>query len=563
MKINISRKLILGFSTVLLLLATVSIIAYVQFTIVDKNYKNVIEDSFKKTKLISEMENTILKEQIYLRGYLVNSNTETLQKFQESSQNFSEVVEEFLSFNVSNEAKEIVNEFVAVEKEYTQLANELIVLKDENKNDEITQLMVEKGNGLATKITEVGDKARLFQETSTTETSNKLSEDTKTSKMLIVIISSIALVSGLFIALYISRNISLPVQKISKSAKKIADGDLLIDEIRVRNRDEIGDLTDSFNLMVNNLRELIFKVSNTSETVASSAEELMASAEQTSSAITSITTAIQEVASGAEVQGSSTRESAKLVSEMLNGVKRLSVTSTNVADSTSETAIQANTGNEMLQKVVVQMESINNSTNETNKVIRELDSNSKQIGDIIGVITGIADQTNLLALNAAIESARAGEHGKGFAVVANEVRKLAEQSRLSASQIANLVQLIQSDVVRAVDMMNNGTSEVTKGRVLVEDTGKAFGMIITAIENVSAEIQELSNVSEQMSTSMEQVNASIDQVIQISKQSIDNTAEIASVSEEQLATVEEVTSSASNLSNMAEDLRELIRGFKI
>ncbi len=363
MKLNISRKLLLGFFSVLLLLAAVSAITYVQFTKVDNDYSRSIDDSFAKVNLITEMENAALKEQIAVRGYLVNSEQDNLRKFNESSTLFTQKAEEFLNLNITSEAKAMVEEFIAVEDEYNKLAEEVIILKDQNQNAEITQLMKDRGNGLTENVTEVGERARLYQEMNIEDTSNDLSSKANASKTVIVIISIVAFVIGVAIALYISRIISKPVSKISKAANEIAKGNLAIEEIKIKNKDEIGDLANSFNLMLNNLRELIINVSSTSETVASSAEELMASAEQTSSATTQITNAIQEVAGGAEVQGNATNESANAVGEMLIGINRISDTSTNVAESASETTDEASAGNEMLQKVVIQMKSINNSTN--------------------------------------------------------------------------------------------------------------------------------------------------------------------------------------------------------
>ena len=207
--------------------------------------------------------------------------------------------------------------------------------------------------------------------------------------------------------------------------------------------------------------------------------------------------------------------------------------------------------------------SINHTTSETNAVIKDLDSKSAEIGKIIEVITGIADQTNLLALNAAIEAARAGEHGKGFAVVADEVRKLAELSRQSASQISGLIEVIQKETHQVVEMMNKGTVEISEGTQLVEETGRTFDQILKSIENVSSEIQEVSAISEEMSASVQQVNASIEEVTKIARDSVSSTAEIASATEEQLASMEEVASSSASLANLAENLREMVGKFKI
>jgi methyl-accepting chemotaxis protein len=380
------------------------------------------------------------------------------------------------------------------------------------------------------------------------------------SMTIIVILLSAIIIS--IVAFFFIRSITRPISSLIRSTDKIINGDLT-ENIATNRKDEIGQLASSFSHMTRNLRELIYHVSSTTEHVASSAEELMASAEQTNSATNQIATAIQEVASGAEIQGKNTEESANAVNEMAIGFEKVADTTSNVAESALDTTRQAMLGNELLLKVIDQMKSINTSTNETNVVIKELNNKSTQISKIIDVITGIADQTNLLALNAAIESARAGEHGKGFAVVADEVRKLAEQSRQSASQIANLIQVIQQDTLEVVEMTNKGATEVVKGMELVDETGKTFDEILKSIENVSSEIQEVSAISEEMSANVEQVNSSIAEVTRLARLSVETTGEIASASQEQLASMEEVATSSSSLAKSAEELRELVGKFKV
>lgn len=200
---------------------------------------------------------------------------------------------------------------------------------------------------------------------------------------------------------------------------------------------------------------MLSQVSDTSEQVATSSEELLASSEQTSSATSQVVLSIQEVVNTVEIQEKNTQESAEAIGEITSGIKNISNSINTVSEAANQTMIQANTGNDYIQKVLGQVRNMHDASSDTIEVMKKLESNSDEIGKIIDVITNIAEQTNLLALNAAIEAARAGEQGKGFAVVADEVRKLAEQSRNSANQIINIIKLIQGEIVTAVNQTNN------------------------------------------------------------------------------------------------------------
>ncbi|MFJ7849358.1 methyl-accepting chemotaxis protein [Peribacillus sp. NPDC097264] len=563
MKMTVKKKLLWSFCGVLSLLAIITGITFYQFNSVDDSYSSVIEDRVKKISLSTKMVDAIRTEQIALRGYLVNDTDKYLSAFQQSKDSFKQAFDTYSGLSLDPEAKEILDELNGYATEYETLAGQLIELKDLDDKKGYIDLMNNQGAPLTIKLNEVSEEAFNYQQAALLEKSDELSVQVNGVKRIILIISVLAIITGVAIALIINRSISKPVLLVSAAAKQIAAGNLTIEDVKVKNRDEIGELASSFNEMKGNLRSLINTVNVATDQVAASSEELMASAEQTNSATTQVVTAIQEVAGGAETQNNYVEESSKGVQVMAIGTKKVALTTSAVTESAMEAAKQANIGSEYLNKVIEQMKSISTSTNESNEVVKKLNDQSNEIGKIIEVITGIADQTNLLALNAAIESARAGEHGKGFAVVADEVKKLAEQSRQSAKQIADLIQNIQDDTVLVVNTMNYGTQEVTEGMKLVEETGKTFDSILESIEMVSSEIQEASAVSEEMAASVDQVSAAIEQVTRIAEGSVTSTAEIASASEEQLASMEEITASASSLARMAEELKEKVVAFKI
>lgn len=395
------------------------------------------------------------------------------------------------------------------------------------------------------------------------EESAKNSDKVRMIINTVITISIVTIIISILIGYWISRSISKPLNLLTNATQKMAAGDLKIEPIQVKNKDELGVLAGAFNQMVESVRTLIHQVNQSTEQVAAASEQLMASAEQTTQATNQISTAIQEVALGAESQGNNIGESAKAIQEMTYGVQKLSQSTTTVAVEAEETTKEAEEGNKSIQKVIEQMDKIYGSVDNTSNVLNQLEERSKEIGQILEVITGISDQTNLLALNASIEAARAGEHGKGFAVVANEVKKLAEQSKQSADQISILIQEIQTDTSRAVHVMEKGTNEVTVGISVVRETGNGFSRIQKSIEQVALQMKEMAAVTEEITANVVQVNTSMEQVADIAKNSSISTQSVAASSEEQLASMEEITSSSSSLAKMSEQLLIQIRKFNV
>ena len=336
-----------------------------------------------------------------------------------------------------------------------------------------------------------------------------------------IMIGLISLVLAVILAFFLARGVTQPVNALMKGMRKAEEGDLSI-KVTARGRDELGQLAESFAHMLKGQRDIIKKVSQTSDQVSRFSQDLSASIEQSNAAM-------QEISSTVE-------------GEVAKKAQDISFISQRAADSGVETQEIATHGGHAVEEAVKAMMEIDKAASEVSSVIMELDEGSKQIEVIVNTITGIAEQTNLLALNAAIEAARAGEQGRGFAVVAEEVRKLAEGSSAAAGEIGDLISDIQSRTGNAVEKMNIASDIVKKGTDLAGKAREHLTEIRQAVDEVGSYIREISLAVEEQSASTE---------------------EIAASTQEQTGVLEEISKTTTELASMAEELNELIREFKL
>ncbi|MBM7602841.1 methyl-accepting chemotaxis protein [Metabacillus crassostreae] len=384
---------------------------------------------------------------------------------------------------------------------------------------------------------------------------------TLTNTFLIAIII-VSLLVSLLVGILIARSIVNPIKQLQSFLSKAENGDFTV-EGTYQSKDEVGKLTVSFNNMIRSVNSIIKTMSETSEQLAASSEELSVSAEESTKASEHISYTIQELSEGANHQSQTVDTSRLVIEEMSNSTESISTRTDNALNNAQKTSQMSKEGNQSINKVSAQMNSINQTVISLAEAFKGLQERSNEIGNITGVITGIAEQTNLLALNAAIEAARAGEQGKGFAVVAGEVRKLAEQSAHSADQISKLIKIIQIDTQQTMNTVKTATTEVNEGLVVVQEAGNIFNNIEGSINEVVSKIDEVANLVNSLVSGMDQVTDSISGVKEIADETASSSHSISASTEEQLASMEEITSSAQVLAKNAESLQMLIQNFKI
>lgn len=379
---------------------------------------------------------------------------------------------------------------------------------------------------------------------------------------IMIAILIISLILAAVTAFYVARSIVNPLQKVVHSVEQVAGGDLsqtLVAEGVL----EVNQLVQGVNQMTVALRKIILHAASVAESVAASAEELTASATEVGKASEEVTGTIQDVAQSATTQVQLSDESSNIMVEMQAGIADAVQAACEVSAVSERSEQSAEDGLKQVNHAVGLMSSIQEDVGNAAQKINILGEKSRQIGQIVEVITNIAGQTNLLALNAAIEAARAGEQGRGFAVVADEVRKLAEQSQEAAKEIAEIIGAIQSETVQAVEAMDKGSKEVVEGVKVVSTSKVAFEEIYIDVKEMRKQIENILVIMDAQLTGSGQVGQSINGIADASRTNAASSQEVAAASEEQNASVHEIVTAVAGLATMASELQEVVHKFKV
>ncbi|MEK8209875.1 methyl-accepting chemotaxis protein [Paenibacillus sp. FSL L8-0696] len=377
------------------------------------------------------------------------------------------------------------------------------------------------------------------------------------------IIGASILVIAIVAAYLLIRRMISPLTKLSKGVNLVAQGDLTHNPILFNSKDEIGTLARNFNDMTQSLRLLITEVNETSMQVASSSEELSASAQETNRAGEYSVNVTIELADSANSQLQNMEGEYKSVQDLSRFITEIAGNADNAMNNAVSNANKARTGREAMDSTTQQMRVVSDSITDLALIIETLGGYSKEIENIVGTIASIAEETNLLSLNAAIEAARAGEEGRGFAVVAHSVRKLAERSAHSAAQIGQLVNIIVNQMDQAGETMKRSTEEMEHGREMIATAGQSFSEIEMSVSGMASQSQQISGTVRQLSLISDRLVTTLQNIVNVANQTASSAETLSASSEEQLAAMEEVESAAAFLSSLAEKLQILIERFKV
>ena len=509
--LKIGTRLGLGFGVVVLLLAAVALVAITRINLINHATERILSDSFVKLTLARQIQTEVNVQSRLLRNAVIGAADpaevrEQLGKLDVSLKANEEYIVKLDTMLTLPKGKELFKTLSERRDAYTAVRNALVKLIRDGQPEQAGKYVSKELRAVQTPYFNAINAMEDFQESLMKKDGDEIAAGGALAVRLSAFLSLTAAIMAVLIGWFITRSITVPVNRAVTLAQTVAAGDLS-GQVDVRSKDEIGLLLQALNDMTRSLNNIVGQVRAGSD---------------------EITTATVEVASGnldlssrTEQQASALEETASSLEELTSTVKQNSDNARQANQLAVSAVDVARQGGAVVTEVVTTMGHIHASAG--------------KIADIIGVIDGIAFQTNILALNAAVEAARAGEQGRGFAVVASEVRNLAQRSASAAREIKTLI--------------NDSVEQVNAGNQLVAKAGTTMTEVVASIQRVTDIMSEITAASREQEVGIEQINQAVN--------------EMDAVTQQNAALVEEAAAATAALEGQASHLTQVVSVFKL
>ncbi|NFH68081.1 methyl-accepting chemotaxis protein [Clostridium botulinum] len=379
----------------------------------------------------------------------------------------------------------------------------------------------------------------------------------------IMIMSIVAIVIGLAIIFMVSKLLTKPIKELTGIVNKVADGDLSVRATEGNSKDEVGQLSEYFNKMLNNLAVLIGNVNGAVDKIDDASNTLSAVTEEVSASNLEIKSSMEEISEGTYAQAKDIESTNQQTKELGERIEALNTKNTEMESNSKDIVRVIKDSNEKVDFLKHSGEEAVNSFRNVQSTVENLINEMKNISNMVLSINGISEQTNLLALNASIEAARAGEAGKGFAVVADEIRSLSEQTGKATQDIQSIISGVENIATKTKESIDV-SYEVNNQQAV------AFDQMEVSINEMSSVLQEMIKITKEINNEIitidankEEVNASIEQVSSVAQQVAASSQQVTASSQEQLQAFDVVTTNSQELTVLSEQLKESLRVFKI
>jgi methyl-accepting chemotaxis protein len=529
---------------------------------VTAGYRNVIDRNASLIFKVYAADVELARQATLLQRYLATGNDQHRQAFEESKVNMEAVFTSLDRDLITAEGKEGLQK-VRQAVDAWHLAAMRLVNGRPAPAGTATMTTVAWPEELAvTAEREINAYVRFLQGRlhQRTEENIRVAEETQT---LIIAANMALFVLATGISLWLWRRISVPLRNANRLAGEIAAGDLREKHLVCRDKDEIGQIVESMQVMNGNLRRLVGEIMTAAGKVAGACAEFTVATEGSADAAAHITVNMAEVAERAEAIFQEADEVHRQMQEIATRISQMAAHAVKAAAVAQTAEDSSRSGQALIDQVADQMRSINDATEKIGDAVEKLSTGSDEIAKFATIINGIAEQTHLLALNAAIEAARAGDAGRGFAVVAQEVNTLAAESAKSAKDVQAMIDSNRQNLAAVVAYVRTGLVGVKAGMEIAGATAMEFTTISREIARVSDLMREISEAVGELSAGGHRVVASVNRVKEKSGETAGRTQAISAAVQQQAASLQQMAGSGQSLDGLAQQMQDAVRKFAV
>ncbi|HEF4762688.1 TPA: methyl-accepting chemotaxis protein [Pseudomonas putida] len=536
--LNIAPRAFLGFAFIALLVIVLGVFAVNRMSIIRQASIDMGSTQLPSVGFLGNMTENVLRMRILSFRILVNREPAALQEAQVRitvlNDNLRSAQASYAALPAQPEEAALYKTFTATLDNYMQAQSQMMELSRANKLDEMRSLINSRIKDGTDQMGEQLNKLVALNTAYSKAALAEAGEQYNTAVTGIIVVSVMAALMTVLLALLLTRSIVTPLNRALLAAQTIADGNLS-KAIDVDGKDEPARLLGALSAMQTSLR-------NTIEQIAGSATQLGAAAEELS-AVT------QDASRGLQQQNNEIEQAATAVNEMTAAVEEVARNAVSTSEASNQSTQAAREGRDRVVETVDAIQTMTHDVHNTSLMIEGLATQGREIGTVLDVIRAIAEQTNLLALNAAIEAARAGEAGRGFAVVADEVRALAHRTAQSTQEIEKMVAGIQNGTGEAVASMQQSNQRTHSTLEIARAAGVALEQITQSIHLINERNLVIASASEEQA----QVSREVDR----------NLVNIRDLATQSAAGANQTSVASHELSGLAVNLNALVSRFVI
>ncbi|MBD9466927.1 methyl-accepting chemotaxis protein [Pseudomonas sp. Pdm06] len=537
-QLNIAPRAALGFALIALLVALLGVFALGQMSSIRDSEVAVETQWLPSIRGGDEIREWMLRIRTISLRMALDQDPKNIPVYRGQmdtrDKELGEKIAAYEKLVVTPEGKALYDQFKQTFAAYRTGIAQSFTLAEQGRRDELIKLLlvdmktVVDGSGK-----QLNDLAELFSKQVSIE-SQKSQEHYANSRMIVSLFVVLAALATVVLAMLLTRSIVKPLGEALNAAESVARGDLTR-PIETHGNDEVSRLLKALATMQQNLRETLQGISGSAAQLATAADEL--------NAVTLDSThSLQQ-------QNNEIEQAATAVTEMTTAVEEVARNAVSTSDATRQSSESASLGQQRVSDTVDAIGALASDVQVTGGLVQSLANQSQDIGKVLDVIRAIAEQTNLLALNAAIEAARAGESGRGFAVVADEVRALAYRTQQSTQEIEQMVQGMRSGATQALDSMQASSSRAASTLAMAERAGDALQTITASVNEIHERNLVIASAAEEQA----QVAREVDR----------NLVNIRDLSVRSASGADQTSASSHELSQLANSLRTMVQRFQV